>query len=89
MYLLLLKSTHLLVHIILHYNYYYYTHLQHYFLLIIKVNEMLQYVCHVHPPVASKVLKMSRCLVPCDNSSLDVKPKKITLETPVKFQVQS
>ncbi|XP_037542695.1 N-myc-interactor [Nematolebias whitei] len=37
--------------------------------------------------VASKVLKMMSCLVICDDNTLDVKPKKITMDNPVKFQI--
>ncbi|XP_024862725.1 N-myc-interactor isoform X2 [Kryptolebias marmoratus] len=37
--------------------------------------------------VASKILKMTKCQVSCEGITLDVKPKGITMETPVKFQV--
>uniref|UniRef100_A0A1A8EWV0 N-myc (And STAT) interactor n=2 Tax=Nothobranchius korthausae TaxID=1143690 RepID=A0A1A8EWV0_9TELE len=37
--------------------------------------------------VASQILKMAHCRVTCEDSSLDVKPKRITMETPVKFEV--
>uniref|UniRef100_A0A1A8B458 N-myc (And STAT) interactor n=1 Tax=Nothobranchius furzeri TaxID=105023 RepID=A0A1A8B458_NOTFU len=37
--------------------------------------------------VASQILKMAHCRVTCEDSSLDVKPKRITMETPVTFEV--
>lgn len=37
--------------------------------------------------VASQLLKMPKCSVSCDNCSLDVKPKSITMDPAVKFEV--
>uniref|UniRef100_A0A1A7XVL0 N-myc (And STAT) interactor n=1 Tax=Iconisemion striatum TaxID=60296 RepID=A0A1A7XVL0_9TELE len=37
--------------------------------------------------VASQILKMTHCRVSCEDSTLDVKPKSITMGTPVKFEV--
>ncbi|XP_047227601.1 N-myc-interactor [Girardinichthys multiradiatus] len=37
--------------------------------------------------VAHQILKRSSCRVSCENIRLDVKPKEITLETAVKFEV--
>ncbi|KAI3355944.1 hypothetical protein L3Q82_004495 [Scortum barcoo] len=37
--------------------------------------------------VASQILKIAKCSVSCDNISLDVKPKRITMDPTVKFEV--
>ncbi|XP_040913614.1 N-myc-interactor [Toxotes jaculatrix] len=37
--------------------------------------------------VASQILKIAKCLVSCENMSLDVKPKRITMDPTVKFEV--
>ncbi|GAA6219742.1 N-myc-interactor-like [Lates japonicus] len=37
--------------------------------------------------VASQILKIAKCSVSCDNMSLDVKPKRITMDPAVKFEV--
>ncbi|XP_076603073.1 N-myc-interactor isoform X2 [Chaetodon auriga] len=37
--------------------------------------------------VASQILKVAKCSVSCDNISLDVKPKTITMDSAVKFEV--
>nr|XP_046260294.1 N-myc-interactor isoform X2 [Scatophagus argus] len=37
--------------------------------------------------VASQVLKITKCCVPCDISSLDVTPKLITMDPAVKFEI--
>ncbi|XP_051259277.1 N-myc-interactor isoform X1 [Dicentrarchus labrax] len=37
--------------------------------------------------VASQILKIAKCSVPCDNISVDVKPKRIKLDPAVKFEV--
>ncbi|XP_044073644.1 N-myc-interactor [Siniperca chuatsi] len=37
--------------------------------------------------VASQILKIAKCSVSCDSISLDVKPKRITMDPAVKFEV--
>ncbi|XP_026150926.1 N-myc-interactor [Mastacembelus armatus] len=37
--------------------------------------------------VASQILKIAKCSVPCENSYLDVKPKRITMDPTVTFEV--
>ncbi|XP_030580293.1 N-myc-interactor isoform X1 [Archocentrus centrarchus] len=37
--------------------------------------------------VARQILKIAKCSVSCENSSLDVKPKRITMDPAVKFEV--
>ncbi|XP_071340791.1 N-myc-interactor isoform X2 [Trachinotus anak] len=37
--------------------------------------------------VASQILKIAKCSVSCDNKSLDVKPKRLTMDPTVKFEV--
>ncbi|XP_056244880.1 N-myc-interactor [Seriola aureovittata] len=37
--------------------------------------------------VASQILKIAKCAVSCDNKSLDVKPKRISMDPVVKFEV--
>ncbi|KAM9347746.1 N-myc-interactor [Symphorus nematophorus] len=37
--------------------------------------------------VASQILRIAKCSVSCDNQSVDVKPKAITLDPTVKFEV--
>ncbi|XP_031725870.1 N-myc-interactor [Anarrhichthys ocellatus] len=37
--------------------------------------------------VASQILKIAKCSVSCENISLDVKPKRITMDPAVKFEV--
>ncbi|KAK9538145.1 hypothetical protein VZT92_005698 [Zoarces viviparus] len=37
--------------------------------------------------VASQILKIAKCSVSCENISLDVKPRRITMEPAVKFEV--
>lgn len=37
--------------------------------------------------VASQILKTAKCSVSCDSSSLEVKPKRITMDPAVKFEV--
>lgn len=37
--------------------------------------------------VASQILKIAKCSVACENISLDVKPKRITMDPAVKFEV--
>ncbi|XP_068581310.1 N-myc-interactor [Cebidichthys violaceus] len=37
--------------------------------------------------VISQILKIAKCSVSCDNISLDVKPKRITMQPSVKFEV--
>lgn len=41
----------------------------------------------VCPPVACQILKMAKCSVSCDNGSLAVKPKRLTVEPVTKFEV--
>ncbi|XP_068428738.1 N-myc-interactor [Clinocottus analis] len=37
--------------------------------------------------VASQILKIAQCSVSCENISLDVKPKRITMDPAVKFEI--
>ncbi|XP_029386326.1 N-myc-interactor [Echeneis naucrates] len=37
--------------------------------------------------VASQILKIAKCSVSCDNKSVEVKPKRITIDPVVKFEV--
>ncbi|XP_049450830.1 N-myc-interactor [Epinephelus fuscoguttatus] len=37
--------------------------------------------------VASQILKIAKCTVSCENMTLDVKPKRITMDPAVKFEV--
>lgn len=37
--------------------------------------------------VARQILKIAKCSVSCENSSLDVKPRRITMDPAVKFEV--
>ncbi|XP_022609628.1 N-myc-interactor-like [Seriola dumerili] len=37
--------------------------------------------------VASQILKIAKCAVSCENKSLDVKPKRISMDPVVKFEV--
>ncbi|XP_056280483.1 N-myc-interactor-like [Pseudoliparis swirei] len=37
--------------------------------------------------VASKILMIAKCSVPCENITLDVKPKRITMDPAVKFEI--
>ncbi|XP_035772287.1 N-myc-interactor [Neolamprologus brichardi] len=39
--------------------------------------------------VARQILKIAKCSVSCENSSLDVKPRRITMDPAVKFEVDA